>query len=248
MDMKQASILLVEDEPILREIMGEWLGRMVGRVFCAEDGMEALKIVAGNRIDLLISDVRMPGMDGIALLKKINETGAHRAPMIFITGFSDLALREAFDMGAEAILEKPIRREELLDLVKRSLMESGELWREPAEAAPEMKLKTSFESLAAALEQQRIAFGRRGFCIHPTEAVSEGPVEFALTFKADQRVLSGQGVVRWTEPQEGQAGIEILHLDDACRPWLIELLEQNRPGSFIPRSTGLNQASGLKTA
>src|SRR5512146_3443922 len=126
MELNRASVLLVEDEPILREIMSEWLGRIVGQVFCAEDGVEALKIVSGKKVDLLISDVRMPGMDGIALLKKINQSAGHRPPMIFITGFSDLPLREAHDIGADAILEKPIRREELLSIVKHSLMEADE--------------------------------------------------------------------------------------------------------------------------
>jgi two-component system chemotaxis response regulator CheY len=248
MELKRASILLVEDEPILREIMGEWLGRMVGQVFCAEDGVEALKLVTGNRIDLLISDVRMPGMDGIALLKKINETKGHRPPMIFITGFSDLPLRQAHDIGADAILEKPIRREELLSIVKHSLMKADELWRELPETAPEMQLKISMESLASALEEKRIAFGRRGFCLAFPDSLHEGPLEFTLEFQSDQRALSGHGVVRWIAPEEHQAGIEITYLDDAGRGWLIDLLEQSAPVAFIPGTTGMQEIPGVKTA
>ncbi len=247
--MKQASILLVEDEPILREIMGEWLGRIVGQVFCAENGTDALNVLAASKIDLIISDVHMPGMDGITLLKKINETGAPRPRVIFITGFADLALREAHDMGVEAILEKPIKREELLRAAQRSLTEPDDLWREPpAGAAPDMKLKTDFPSLAAALEEKRIAFGRRGFCIEANSALRVGPVEFSVDFKADQRLISGQGVVRWISPHEHRAGIEITHIDDASRAWLIELMERSKPVSFIPRSTGLEQQPEVKTA
>jgi len=247
MDIKEASILLVEDEPMLREIMCEWLKRVVGQVFCAEDGAAALKILAASKIDLIISDVRMPAMDGIALLKKIKESGGTPG-MIFITGFSDVPLREAHDMGAEAILEKPIHREELLRAAQRSLADADELWREPPAAAPEMKLKMSFPSFATALEEKRIAFGRRGFCIESASALREGPVEFTMDFKTDQQVMTGHGMVRWTSPQEHQAGIEITYVDDASRAWLIDLMERNKPVPFIPRSTKREQSPKIKTA
>lgn len=248
MDLKQASILLVEDEPFLREIMAEWLQRSAGKVCTAGDGAEALNVLAANQIDLLISDVRMPKMDGIGLLKELQDTVGCRTRVLFITGFSDIPLRDAYAMGAEAVLEKPIKREELLELAKRSLAAADELWREPPLTGPSTQLKISFDSLASALVEKRIAFGRRGFCVQLTDAVREGPLEFALDFKADQRVLSGHGVVRWTAPQERQAGIEITHIDDASRAWLIELIERNKPVAFVPRSTGMEQAPGVKIA
>src|SRR5215472_16803315 len=111
MEIKQATVLLVEDEPFLREIMGAWLERVAGRVFCAADGRAAMKILAANNINLVISDVRMPVMDGVELLKWIEARPAPRPCVILVTGFSDRTLREAFHMGAETILEKPIRRE-----------------------------------------------------------------------------------------------------------------------------------------
>lgn len=69
-----------------------------------------------------------------------------------------------------------------------------------------------------------------------------------MDFKADQQVMTGHGMVRWTSPQEHQAGIEITHIDDASRAWLIELMERNEPVSFIPRSTGVEQQPEVKTA
>lgn len=248
MELNKASILLVEDEPFLGEVMSGWLKRVAARVVHAGNGAEALRILAANKIDLIISDVRMPVMDGVALLKKINQAGTHKPRVIFITGFSDLSLREAHDMGAEAILEKPLKREELLHVMHSSLAEADELWRKPPAAAPGMKLKTSFPSLRAALEKKRIAFGRRGFCIESAGGLREGPVKFALDFKADRRVLSGQGVVRWTAPEEGQAGIEITHVDDASRRWVIDLVKRSGPLPFIPGSTGMKHASRLKVA
>ena len=249
MDLKEASVLLVDDEAMLRELMCEWLGRVVGKVVCVNDGIEALEILATRKIDLVLSDVRMPAMDGIALLKKINELPEHRPRMILITGFSDLSLREALDLGAEAVLEKPIERSDLLTEAQRSLTELDELWQKPQAAeAQDLHLKIDFESLAAALKEKKIAIGRRGFCIKTPDCLNTGPVNFTLNLKADGCVIAGQGVVRWTAPQEHQAGIEIMHLDDAGRAWMIHWMQRNQTVRFIPGSTGLAQATELKTA
>jgi CheY-like chemotaxis protein len=245
MELKQASILLVDDEPFLREIMGVWLARAAGQVLCAENGAEALKVLAANKIDLIVSDVRMPVMDGIALLKKIKETGGPTPRVIFITGFSDITLREAFDMGVEAVLEKPIPREELLSIAARALAEADELWREPPGAAPAMKLRITLPKLTTALQEKRIVFGRRGFCIDTAHGLREGPVEFAVEFSDDRAVLAGQGVVRWIAPEEGKAGIEITCLDDASRTWVVDHVERSQPFAFIPGFAGRD--SSLQT-
>ena len=76
MRLKEASILLVDDEPVLLEVLGEWFRRIAGQVFCAPDGVQALEIVATHKIDLIITDVRMPVMDGVTLLKKIKANGS----------------------------------------------------------------------------------------------------------------------------------------------------------------------------
>lgn len=248
MELKQASILVVDDEPFLREIMAGWLARVAGHVLSAEDGAEALKVLAANKIDLILSDIRMPVMDGMALLKKIKETGVRTPEVIFITGFSDVPLREAYDIGAEAVLEKPISREELLDIAKRALTEADELWREPPCAGLEMKLEMTFGSLTTALKEKRIGFGRRGFCIDTAVGLREGPVEFTMEFEDDRLVLSGQGVVRWTAPKEGKAGIEITCLHDGSRTWMVDHVKRNRPLAFIPGFTGRNSSLRPKVA
>jgi CheY-like chemotaxis protein len=240
MKLNDAAVLFVEDEPFLRESMGGWLEQQVGRALCAEHGEAALAILAANRIDLLLSDVRMPVMDGVALVGKLRE---FRSPprVILVTGFSDLTLRQAYEMGVDTIFEKPIDREELLRVMQNSLSDPAELWRQPSQTEAGMKLITTFPSLAAALNKADIAFGRRGFCIKSPGLLYEGPVDFVVTFTADQRVLSGQGVVRWIDPQEGQAGVEITCLDDACRTWVLDLIKEKAgiefvPGSLTPRT------------
>jgi CheY-like chemotaxis protein len=118
--LKEAAVLFVEDEPFMRESMGAWLARNAGRALFAEDGAEALEILAANKIDLVITDVRMPGMDGIALVKRIGKAEP-RPRVILVTGVNDLTLREAQELGVDAIMEKPIDRQELLRAMEHCL-------------------------------------------------------------------------------------------------------------------------------
>src|SRR5262249_50734333 len=96
------------------------------RTVCAQDGAEALEILRAHKIDLLLTDVRMPRIDGIALLKKIREAEP-RLRVILVTAFNDLAPREAHKLGVDAIVEKPIDREELLRAMQHCLGDVGGL-------------------------------------------------------------------------------------------------------------------------
>lgn len=248
MELKDATILLVEDEPFLREVMGGWLNRAGARVTHAENGAAALRVLAEGKIDLVVSDIRMPVMDGLVLLQQINRQEACKPGVILVTGFSDLSPRQVHGLGAEAILEKPVRREDLLHATQQSLADADELWKKQPQAAPSMNLNASFSSLDAALGTKKIAFGRRGFCIESAGDLQVGPVKFAVDFKDERRVLSGEGVVRWIAPEERQAGIEITHVDDASRAWVVDLVRRSEPRPFIPASTGSARTSSLKAA
>jgi YesN/AraC family two-component response regulator len=124
--LKEAAVLFVEDEALLRDSISAWLARKVGRVMCAQDGAEALKILAANKIDLLLTDLRMPLMDGIALIKEISKAGP-RPRLILVTGFYDPILQEAYKLDLDAVVEKPIDREELLHAMRNCLGDADEI-------------------------------------------------------------------------------------------------------------------------
>jgi CheY-like chemotaxis protein len=216
--------------------MGEWFRQISGEVFSAANGVQALEILATHKIDLIVTDIRMPVMDGITLLRKVKANGSHIPGVIFITGFADLDVREAYDLGADALLEKPIVHEELIDLMQRSLLEPNERWRKALDSSGYPVLSRSFASLDAAQREHRIAFGRGGFCMDAGQVLQEGPVSIKLDFKADGYTLSGQGIVRWVAHQDDQIGVELTYSAEASRARLIEL--GKHAGSFIPRTTG----------
>lgn len=119
-------MLFVEDEPFLRDSIGAWLSRKVKSVMCAQHGTEALEILAAKKIDLLLTDLRMPVMDGIALIKKIPKAGP-RPRLILVTGFNDPVLQEAYKLDVDAVVEKPIDREELLRAMRNCLGDADEI-------------------------------------------------------------------------------------------------------------------------
>lgn len=129
MQLKEASVLLVDDESVLLDLMREWLQQLVGTVFCAGDGVQALQVLDTHRVDLVITDIRMPVMNGIALLKEMKARGRCAPSLIFITGFADIEVRDAYDLGAEALVEKPVVHDGLIEIMQRSLSEPPERWK-----------------------------------------------------------------------------------------------------------------------
>src|SRR5215469_12774356 len=136
MELKNATVLIVDDERMLLDVFSEWLEEENCRVLTAEDGAAALRILRYQHVDVIVSDVRMPVMDGILLLTNLTKylglsQGNHPPKMIFISGFTDLEPREAYNLGVEAILQKPIDRTEFVGTVQRTLRSHEERWSEP---------------------------------------------------------------------------------------------------------------------
>jgi CheY-like chemotaxis protein len=239
MQLKDATVLLVDDEPDLRSIIAEWFRREGCNLLVAEDGAQALGIISANKIDVVVSDVRMPVMDGITLLKKVKTSG-YKSSVMFVSGFTDVIKpRESYDLGVEAVMSKPVERRHLIAAVTRILAERGELWRFPPSEKPEAILDATFDSLASTLRQGLLALGRGGFCIKSTQRLAEGRVDLLLEFRVDKRKVTGQGIVRWIDSAEAQIGVEITYIDEPNRAWILSMTEPNTSISFIPRtSTG----------
>jgi CheY-like chemotaxis protein len=242
MQLKNATILLVDDEPDLLEIQAAWFRREGSRVFVAGNGAEALEILLANHVDVVVSDVRMPVMDGITLLKNVKASQSYKSSVMFISGFTDIQPRDAYDLGVAAAMSKPVERKELIAVVSRVLAERNELWMVPPIRKTGAILDAIFESLSMALNQRLLVFGRDGFCIHSTLNLKEGPVDLLLNFRADKRKVKGRGVIRWTATPEPELGVEITYIDDDNRAWVLSLTEPNESLSFIPRTTAIAAA------
>ena len=114
---KSLSILFVEDEKNIVELMKNAIGDLFGKFFVAYDGKEALEVFAKNHIDVVVSDIMMPIMDGFEMSKKIKENSAS-TPIIILSAFSEKErLLGAIDIGVDKYLIKPIDPDELLDSI-----------------------------------------------------------------------------------------------------------------------------------
>lgn len=126
MEFSKATILVVDDDETLREVLVDELNNNNFKTLTAANGIEALKIVRGTKVHLIISDVKMPGGDGVELLKKIREIDPFVPVLFFMSGFSHLSKEEAFAMGAKRLFEKPFNRKEFMDEVKNTVQDLKE--------------------------------------------------------------------------------------------------------------------------
>ncbi|MDX9730336.1 MAG: response regulator [Bdellovibrionales bacterium] len=101
-------ILIVDDEEDLREILFDDFTLLGATVYTASNGREAYDIALKEGPDVILSDVRMPGGDGVELLKRIRGVYETTPPHVFLlTGFSDLKPDEAETLGSQGLVPKP---------------------------------------------------------------------------------------------------------------------------------------------
>lgn len=119
--MNQNKILIVDDDPNIREVLSVLLGSEGYTVEQAEDGSIALeKLSADPSVDLVILDIMMPGLSGVEVCQKIRETS--KVPVLFLTAKSqDQDKVEAYTGGGDDYLVKPFSQTELLMKVKSQL-------------------------------------------------------------------------------------------------------------------------------
>lgn len=114
-----ARILVVEDDPDLREALTDTLEMAGCSVLAAGAGEAALALLADQAVDMVVSDVNMPGMDGIDLLKCLRQRQP-QLPVLLITAYASISKSvEAMRCGAVDYLVKPFRHQLLIDSVAR---------------------------------------------------------------------------------------------------------------------------------
>ncbi len=116
-----AHILIVDDEVTLRRSASEWLALNGFSVETAENGAVAMAKLARGGIDVVLSDVRMPGLTGMDLLREISSLDAG-LPVILLTAHGDVSLAvEAMRAGAHDFLEKPYDADHLVAVLRRAV-------------------------------------------------------------------------------------------------------------------------------
>lgn len=125
-----AKILIVDDEESVRRIISIQLRRLGHETLEAPDGPEALELIESSEISIVITDLKMPKMDGLELLQKLRRHYP-QIPVIMITahGTIDTAV-EAMKLGAFDYITKPFNQDDFLKTIERAIRSSEELTKE----------------------------------------------------------------------------------------------------------------------
>jgi PleD family two-component response regulator len=118
---KLANILIVDDEKEIRSYLTDLLTENNFNVFTAENGMKALEVIDKKKIDIVLADVVMPKMDGIALTRSIKEINPD-IPVILMTAYASIEYAvESMKAGAADFISKPFKVKYALFIIKKVL-------------------------------------------------------------------------------------------------------------------------------
>ena len=118
------SILVVEDDEILNKMIGVKLRQEAYHVFAAFDGVQALDVLDREHIDLIISDIMMPNMDGYELTRELRNA-AYTIPILMVTAKNQMEdMEKGFQAGTDDYMIKPVNLKEMVLRVKALLRRS----------------------------------------------------------------------------------------------------------------------------
>ncbi len=120
--MKSLKLLYVEDEETLREQLLESFKRKFINIIVATNGLEGLEAYKNEKPDLIITDIKMPKINGLDMIETIRQLDTD-IPIIVTTAFSDLEnIRKAIELGVDRFIQKPLSRKELDNALRKSTL------------------------------------------------------------------------------------------------------------------------------
>jgi CheY-like chemotaxis protein len=236
-------VLVVDDDVSLNEAITGLFQMFKFSVTSAFNGVEALKFLEEQQFDVVLSDVRMPKMDGMQLLQQIRARH-HQSPCVLISSaFNDYSPAQLYGAGANGFFAKPFNASTVRESIQRAVIRPIDLWSRPPSTTVSFEVKKHFINFEAMVKSGDVKFGRGGFFVNAKIPLSQttSSVGFQFTFDQIDKApnINGQGLVRWSrsanspEGDEG-LGIEITHLDHECRLFLANWTESQEYQAFIP--------------
>lgn len=185
----EAAILIVDDEPQIRDLLGELLGGDY-EVLSAADGQEAIELLKHRRPDLIISDVNMPRLDGFGLLRYVKQNEITKyIPFVFLAFKADIEQEiRSYDLGSEAYILKPFHPKQLLARVRQILANRRSL----------RHYYNSAISTSDVYEGNTIDVDDKKFIVQLTRTIEENLTDdnLSLNFLCDKMCVSRMGLYR----------------------------------------------------
>lgn len=229
----QAQILIVEDEPAIREMIAFALRTQSYQPICAQDGKDAIAAISEKIPDLILLDWMLPGMSGIDLVKRFRkEPNTREIPIIMLTAKGDETDRiTGFDHGVDDYVVKPFSARELLARIKAVLRRSRETEEDGSIQSGSLRLDASQHKL-----------------LIKNEVVHIGPTEYRLLhffMSHANRVYSRNQLLDFvwggsSEIEDRTIDVHIRRLRKALEPYQLDTLIETIRGSgyrFIESQT-----------
>jgi EAL domain-containing protein (putative c-di-GMP-specific phosphodiesterase class I) len=191
----QRRVLIVDDDEALAAVFASTLNKANYEVVCAPDGANAARVLQAESFDVIVSDISMPGMDGIELLHLVREHDLD-VPVILVTGEPEVgSARRAVEYGALRYLEKPVSPQLLREVVGRAV-QLHELARIKRDA------------LAVLRDRAREASDRAGLEAAFTEAIGSLRMNLQPIVQCSARTVYGyEALVRSSSTKLPNAGV-----------------------------------------
>ncbi len=114
------TILVTDDEAMIRNLLEKILAKERYNILLAKDGQEALEIISTKKVDIVVSDTKMPRMNGLDLLKTLKKDRPEIG-VVIMTGYGDsYTVKDALLLGADEYITKPFKSYEMLMIVERT--------------------------------------------------------------------------------------------------------------------------------
>jgi len=237
---RDIKVLIAEDEPDLRDLLAAKFRVFGFNVMTAHSGNMAWdKVLENSGVQIVVTDIRMPNGSGYELLQKCKQKDSEFPRVFLISGFTDYTVQELMALGSEGFISKPFDTKDLLNIVRKSLLNTSDRWRAQNADTPEFKLELEFPSLEKSTQNGYLLFGRGGFSAKIKTTLPDTNTLIQFHLNANPWTLQGTGIIRWKSPSDllqpsEYVGLEIVSLDGPSSTELIEWLETQKPKAFIP--------------
>jgi CheY-like chemotaxis protein len=205
------AVLIVDDEPDIAELFESEFQDFGFTTFTAGNITTAKSILASNSIDIVLSDVRMPGGNGIELLKWVRTECPPSLIFLIMTGYSDVSLADALSLGAHGLFAKPVDLEKIIGCARACMelrQDSGPANRRSTRKPVNLKATISQIGEPSPFPATVLDLSRGGFFFsHQNPMITPGAeLDFRMDCQIKNRLeISGKAIVRWTKHMPEQA-------------------------------------------
>jgi DNA-binding NarL/FixJ family response regulator len=259
--VRKPQVIVLDDEPEICEFLVDELTQRGIKAYPFSNPKEALAAISGLKIDAIVSDLRMPGMDGIQFLREIRKVHHYFPFILFVSGYREREqVDQIMDMGAVALLDKPIDVNRLFNLIMEQFIEdSHERSRyfsinEKISSVVNGKFKLDITSIGFGgvfIPLEHSASGRLDGTLQQTLDVGS-LISFAFDLDDEGPAIQVTGEIVWKRSASSSTpshagvpdedlppglGLKFIQISDTDRERVRDYVRLNRVLSFIPRGS-----------